>query len=79
MSDNNYWWVQVKGSNSLSDGWSALKEWPEVAEVYTTSGDWDYLVKFKSNLDNAQFKSAAWRLRSQQWVRDSASWWSEKA
>lgn len=54
-------------------------QWPEVEEIRSTAGDWDWWIKLKrehSTTDKTE--EIVSKLRSQDWVSNTkSSWWRE--
>ena len=70
-------WIFVKGNGHDQSDWSQLSWWNH-AEAWSTNGEWDWMVKLDNqSLDWEAVRRAVWELRSQPWVQDTSTCWSE--
>lgn len=77
MNWNAY--VNVKGSGKINESaWNEIKKWAEVEQVWTCSGEWDWLVKLKPAVDNwEKAKKFITMLRDHAWISQTSTWWAQ--
>lgn len=91
---NNAVWIQVKTAdwaewkdeavgNSPDASWKAwveeIKSWPGVEKIWSTSGQWDWIVKLTNDSSSWEgAKKIMWKLKEHKWVSDTNTWWSEE-
>lgn len=56
-----------------------VAKWPEVEEIWSTSGDWDWCIKLdKKSSTPEKTEEIVSKLRKTDWVAESKSnWWRE--
>ncbi len=54
----------------------AVSKWPEVQEIWSSSGDWDWWIKLKPEHSTPQkTEEIVAKLRRQEWVANTQSNW----
>lgn len=77
MNWNAY--VNVRGTGKINEAaWREVKKWGDVEQVWSTSGDWDWLVKLSSSVNDwDKVKKFVVTLREQPWVTETHTWWAQ--
>lgn len=78
MSWNAY--IAVRCNGKLNEAhWDEVKQWPEVEQVWSSMGEWDYWMKLNSPIDQpGKLETFVFNLRKEPWVESTcARWWKE--
>jgi hypothetical protein len=77
MTWNAY--IDIKANGKLNDAhWEEVKKWAEVEQIWSTQGEWDWLVRLRSSISSLDsLEKFVFHLRSQPWVSETRTWWAK--
>lgn len=77
MSWNAY--IDIKANGKLNNvDWDQVKKWAEVEQVWSTQGNWDWLIKLRQSVNSQDaLEKFVMNLRAQPWVAQTNTWWAK--
>lgn len=77
MSWNAFIDIRANGKLNQSE-WAQVHKWAEVDQVWSTSGDWDWMLKLKDTVKSMDdLEKLVFKLRGLGWVSETRTWWAK--
>ena len=72
--------VDIKANGNFANAnWEEMKQWPEVDQIWSTQGEWDFWVKLKPSVQSMEeVEKFVFNLRSKSWASETRTWWTKQ-